>query len=134
MLNPSKADGLKDDPTVRRCMALAREWGYGGLVVANLFAYRSPNRGILKTVADPVGPENDATLISLRDDQTFTVCAWGTYGYLSQRDEAVYALLTSCNRPVHYLTLTRDGYPGHPLRLPSGIQPKPWLNPTFAVI
>ena len=40
-LNPSTADETADDPTIRRCMAFARDWGYGALCMANLFAYRA---------------------------------------------------------------------------------------------
>src|SRR4051812_14962809 len=41
MLNPSTADETSDDPTVASCTRRARAWGYGGLVVTNLFAFRA---------------------------------------------------------------------------------------------
>lgn len=41
MLNPSTADGSKDDPTIRRCKGFAKDWGYGRLVIVNLYAFRA---------------------------------------------------------------------------------------------
>src|SRR5262245_38555366 len=58
-LNPSTADDQVDDPTVRRCIGFARKWRFGGMIIVNLFAYRSTDPNRLQEILDPVGPEND---------------------------------------------------------------------------
>ena len=40
-LNPSTADATQDDPTIRRCVGFARQWGFDWLFMGNLYAYRS---------------------------------------------------------------------------------------------
>lgn len=40
-LNPSTADEKTDDPTIRKCINYAKCWGYGKILMANLFAFRS---------------------------------------------------------------------------------------------
>src|SRR5688572_12557148 len=63
-LNPSTADDEKDDPTIRRCIGFAKRWGYGGVVMLNLFAYRATRPDAMWAArvadADIVGPQNDA--------------------------------------------------------------------------
>ena len=61
-LNPSRADARADDPTLRRLIGFAKGWGYGELLVLNLFARRSPHPAALRSVTDPVGDRNDAVL------------------------------------------------------------------------
>ena len=42
LLNPSFADEATNDPTIERCERRARRWGFGGLIVTNLFASARP--------------------------------------------------------------------------------------------
>ncbi len=77
MLNPSTADESQDDPTIRRCISFAKQWGHGGIIVGNLFAFRSPYPNDLQTAADPIGPENNLWLERLAKQST---CSGGRLG------------------------------------------------------
>lgn len=84
MLNPSTADESSDDPTIRRCIAFAKGWGYTHLLVANLFAWRATDARELANVEDPVGVDNDRVLEALAHDPdrltiAMTVAAWGVH-------------------------------------------------------
>lgn len=125
-LNPSTADETEDDPTIRRCMNFARAWGYTGLVMTNLFAWRATDPNDMKATADPVGPDNDQHLVQLAQGAGVIVAAWGVHGTYLGRDQAVKALPGIAGR-LHYLRLTKDGHPGHPLYLPSTLTPIPWM-------
>jgi Protein of unknown function (DUF1643) len=63
LLNPSTADEATNDPTSVRCERRARRWGFGGLIVTNLFAPCATDPAGLRRVADPIGPENDAVIL-----------------------------------------------------------------------
>jgi hypothetical protein len=118
MLNPSTADATQDDPTIRRCVGFARAWGCGGIVVCNLFALRSTDPKALYRHADPVGPDNDATLLDRAAMAKLTVCAWGAHGHLRGRGRTVAKLLAAAKMPMHCLGLTKTGHPLHPLFVP----------------
>lgn len=127
MLNPSTADHRQDDPTIRRCIGFARDWGYGGLLVVNLFAYRTPSVAALFQVRDPVGPDNDRHLAEVGRRAAAVVLAWGVHGARDGRAEGVLGLLGRCRAPLLCLGTTRHGHPRHPLYLPGSIRPAPFV-------
>jgi hypothetical protein len=92
-LNPSTADELEDDPTIRRCMRFAKAWGYGGLVMANLFAFRATDLRVMKAAIDPVGPDNDAWLRRMADRAGIVIAAWGNHGSFMGRDRRVAGII-----------------------------------------
>jgi hypothetical protein len=114
MLNPSTADADVDDPTIRRCIGFAKAWGFGGLEVRNLFAFRATDPDTLPRVADPVGPEGNDYLVGAKALST-VVCAWGNKGALMGRNAQALRLLTG--KPLHCLGVTNAGHPKHPLYL-----------------
>ena len=116
-LNPSTADETHDDPTVRRCIGFARRWGFGGMEMLNIFAFRSTNPRLLRTVPDPVGPGNRAALRRTCRRSAMIVVCWGGWGRLFDRGEAVIDLLGDL--PLRCLGVTKDGHPKHPLYLSS---------------
>jgi hypothetical protein len=119
-LNPSTADDQRDDPTVRRCIGFASEWGYGGLILVNLFAYRSTDPNGLTEVDDPIGPENDRWISVEQAKADRVVAAWGNHGVLLNRDTAV---LESLNQ-AYCLGITKAGCPRHPLYIAAGTRMK----------
>jgi len=121
-LNPSTADARSDDPTLRRCIDFARTWGYGGLCLTNLFAFRATRPADMKAAIDPVGPANDRHLKMVAGGASIVVAAWGVHGSHLQRDQTVRTMLGRLSK----LKLTKRGQPRHPLYLPNGLTPKPW--------
>lgn len=121
MLNPSTADASEDDATIRRCIGFTREWGYGGLYVANLFALRSTDPAALRHFIDPVGLKNDQYIKELAQGAGVIVLAWGNHGeYKRRADEVLNILyrLKAVRLKVHHFGLTNQFQPKHPLYLP----------------
>lgn len=114
-LNPSTADETEDDATIRRCVRFAKDWGYGGIYMVNLFAFRATKPADLKKSLAPVGPSNDWALATYSKDASRTVACWGAHGSFLRRDKAVALILSD----LYCLGTTRGGQPKHPLRLRS---------------
>ena len=119
-LNPSTADAEVEDNTSRVCANYAKRWGYGGLLLGNLFAFRSTDQAGLFKATDPIGPENDAALARLQQEAALVVCAWSGSGSYRQRDQAVLEAL----RDPHCLIRLKSGHPGHPLYKSAALQPR----------
>ncbi len=78
MLNPSTADENVNDRTINRCIGFGKSLGYDGIIVANLFAYRSPHPEMLKSADAPIGPGNDLHIEQFVHMVETVICAWGT--------------------------------------------------------
>ncbi|WP_229803464.1 DUF1643 domain-containing protein [Planobispora rosea] len=130
MLNPSRADENTDDPTVRRYIAYAQRWGFGGIVVRNLFALRATDPAALLSADDPIGPDNDAWLSERLAGVACVVVAWGCgrYPRLAEERWRRVAQLLAGHRLL-CLRTGRDGQPVHPLYQPAGLVPRPWTAP-----
>ena len=123
MLNPSTADSTHDDPTIRRCVSFAKRDGFGGIVVCNLFALRSPDPNVLVDHPDPIGLHNTTTLDFWIVQADTIVCAWGAkFGDssllgagLKRSRPAVESMASKHHRDLWCLGLTKKGFPRHPL-------------------
>ena len=126
MLNPSTADEVENDPTIARCQRRAELMGYGGIMVANIFAYRSTDPGALKKVKNPVGIGNDLAILQAFHACETIICGWGKHGSLWGRGEEVLRILSShMGRRVQALRLNKDGSPAHPLYIGYDVKPIP---------
>jgi hypothetical protein len=117
MLNPSTADDRQDDPTIRRVVGFSRAWGFGTVVVVNLFAYRATDPHALLQADAPVGPANDDTLRLWAPRAAEVIAAWGLVPKrLRWRIPQARAAL---GRTMTCLGTTKEGDPRHPLYVPT---------------
>ena len=120
-LNPSTADETTDDPTLTRCINFAKSWDYGGVCMANLFAFRATAPSDMKASDNPVGRENNQWLKKLAKDSALVIAAWGNDGSYLGRSEQVRELLPN----LYCLKLNKSGEPAHPLYQAAKLKPVP---------
>lgn len=125
MLNPSTADASTDDNTIRSCMRLTRHWGWDGIVVVNLFAFRTRSPRHLAAAPFPVGPENDRYVADAIRETPLTIVAWGIRPKSLLSRGSLDVVLAS-PRGLFCLGTTKDGSPRHPLYLPTATRIEPW--------
>lgn len=126
MLNPSTADEFKLDPSCTRARVYAEKWGFGALIVTNLFGWRATDPDEMKAVRDPVGRGNDAAILRAAREAKVVVCAWGNHGAHLGRSRGVLEFLKNEDVELSYLKLNSSGEPAHPLYLPGSLTPQPW--------
>ena len=120
-LNPSTADETEDDPTLTRCINYAKSWGYGGVCMGNLFAFRATKPAQMKVADDPIGLDNDKWLKKLAKDAGLVVAAWGNTGGYLNRSEQVKSILPN----LYCLKMNQSGEPAHPLYQKADLRPVP---------
>ena len=124
MLNPSTADEVKLDPSCTRARLYAERWGFGALIVTNLFAWRATDPRDMKAAPEPVGRANDRAIVRAAHEAGIVVCAWGNHGAHRERSASVLSMLRDAGIKLHALRLTGAGEPAHPLYLRAALHPR----------
>jgi hypothetical protein len=109
-LNPSTANGVKDDATIRRVKRFAADWGYGSIYMANLYSIVSRDPNILLTAADPL-LNNDFYLRIMMREVSCVCFAWGNFKGIAKRADEVAAMFNT----AVCLGTNKKGSPKHPL-------------------
>jgi hypothetical protein len=123
MLNPSTADEVQLDPSCTRARVYAERWGYGALIVTNLFGWRATDPQDMKAAPEPVGRGNDRAILRAAREAAIVVCAWGNHGAHLGRSSSVTAMLAAAGVRTHVLRMNSGGEPAHPLYLPGSLKP-----------
>lgn len=117
-LNPSTADEIKNDQTIRKDIGFAQRWGFGALCKTNIFAFRETKPHLMRRVADSVGPHNDKYLVEIAKDAQLVVAAWGCHGEHRDRGKQVAEMLRGAGIALKCFRITKHGHPEHPLYMP----------------
>ena len=120
-LNPSTADEYKNDPTVTRCIKRAKNWGYGGLIMVNLFGLRSTKPEVMLNNDHPNGLDNNYWLQRSAYVSKMILAAWGINGDHMHRANFVKELLE--DHTLWTLAINKGGTPKHPLYCKDNAEP-----------
>jgi hypothetical protein len=137
-LNPSRADAIKNDPTITRCINFANSWGFGSLYFANLFSFRTPyvdvavNRPdveeqwlpLTQTEYPVYNSDTDNHLDNMINRSEKTVICWGAwkYHFIANRAIDVLARLHHWSVKPFCFGINADKSPKHPLYLKSNTE------------
>lgn len=122
MLNPSTADEVTDDLTVKKCVGFADRWGFGRIEVVNLYPFRATDpRELWETLADPEGPGagdvNRGYVETVFRGVRRVVAAWGGGALRGPAMQRIILLAHRSGHDVHAIGTTKGGAPRHPSRL-----------------
>lgn len=121
-LNPSVIKNGKNS-TVSILSQIALREGYDSLIITNLYGYITPNPKDLKTIEDPVGPENDLWIQDMVKTCDKVLCIWGNNAS-NNRIEKVLPLI---KEKAYTIGLTKSGKPRHVLHTRKDVKLKKYL-------
>lgn len=120
-LNPSTADAITDDATIKLLTRMAIRYGFSELRMLNLFAFRATEPKVMRAAENPVGPKNEEYLereMSNLNGNDRVLLMWGAHG--NHRNEANRVMEKLRVNPevfsrVMTIGLTATGQPRHVL-------------------
>jgi hypothetical protein len=115
-LNPSKADHMNDDQTVRLWRGFAKRWGYGGFQALNVYNVVATNPREILTC--PVKIQDMGRwrelLVTSAKKSALTVACWGAHCSSGNAAEVRRLLTDNAGVRVYAMGLTQYGTPRHP--------------------
>jgi hypothetical protein len=121
MLNPSTADGEKNDNTISRCIKFADLWGFSWMWACNIFSIRSTDPKALYQPGKINDPYNDLYIKAAVEVSDRVMCAWGNHGNRNRRGDQVFRMIRDeTNKTPYSFGVTmpgkpEDSQPKHPL-------------------
>lgn len=120
MLNPSTADSEVNDATIRSCLRLTKQTGFGSFEVVNIFGLRATNPIALALSDDPKGPMNESVVTAAITRCDTVICAWGAHPMAVQKSNFLVGHIRSRRSVAYCFGKTKSGAPKHPLYIKSG--------------
>lgn len=121
-INPSTADAMLDDPTVRKWIGFTQRNGGNRFIVGNVFSYRATDVKVIGKVPFPQGPQHFTHLNQIIAEADVLVPCWGGRDkvpkHLREQLDLLLAWLHRSGKPVLHFGTTDGGDPKHPLFLP----------------
>jgi hypothetical protein len=116
-LNPSTANSTDPDPTITRVISFAKQWGYGGMFMLNLFTIISSDPKALRKCPDR-DRKADYYLQIYDYMVQRVVFAWGNFKESKERAQEVIRMFPN----AYCLKKNKDGSPRHPLFVKDGTE------------
>lgn len=119
-LNPSTADESVNDPTITRCINLAKRDGFDGMVMLNLFAFRATDPKVMKAQPEPIGEHGSQAIIEAVAKCESVVFCWGNHGSFFLRSvDVVWDICVINRRQALCWGKNKSHQPVHPLYQPA---------------
>lgn len=131
MMNPSTADHQKNDPTILKIIRYSTKWGYGAVLVLNIYAFRTSRpENLPQVMKDAVGKANDwwiRTIFKFAVRKNIpVVCAWGVKH--KERGCQVRQVAAGLGLHLQCLEVALNAEPKHPRFLSEGLRPRPFQS------
>jgi len=128
MMNPSTADHQKNDPTILKVIRYSTKWGYGAVLVLNIYAFRSSKpENLPQKLRAAVGRSNDWWIRTIfhyaAKWDVPVICAWGVKH--KERGCQVRSIADEAGLPLMCLELALNAEPKHPRFLSEDLHPRP---------
>lgn len=126
MMNPSTADHAKNDPTILKVIRYSTRWGYGAVLVLNIYAFRaSKPENMPDWIAERVGPRNTWWIKLIfryaAKKKIPVICAWGVKH--KERGDVIREHAKDAGLKLKCLEMGLNGEPKHPRWLAESLDP-----------